>query len=202
MSAYNDKNISLKNIALTQFELAREVPAAIDLFANKPQMLDIQLRTIITKINAVLNNFRKKNNFVLAIAVESLGFLNPMFKFLHGDKDEKVTIYSWDPSITMKNTKFDSEIISKIDKQNIFKTETEIVRNALKNEGFFIVVVSSHSVNEARECIDAFSMGKEGVLFIHNYAHEKSPSHHLYAVERGLRIIELPDGSGECYHSL
>ena len=83
----------------------------------------------------------------------------------------------------------------KIDKQNIFKTETEIVRNALKNEGFFIVVVSSHSVNEARECIDAFSMGKEGVLFIHNYAHEKSPSHHLYAVERGLRIIELPDGS-------
>ena len=60
MSAYNDKNISLKNIALTQFELAREVPAAIDLFANKPQMLDIQLRTIITKINAVLNNFRKK----------------------------------------------------------------------------------------------------------------------------------------------
>ena len=123
-----------------------------------------------------------------------------MFKFLHGDKDEKVTIYSWDPSVTMKNTKFDSEIISKINKQNIFKTETEIVRN-VKKRRIFYCGVSSHSVNEARECIDAFSMGKEGVLFIHNYAHEKSPSHHLYAVERGLRIIELPDGSGECYHS-
>ena len=26
MSVYNDKNISLKDIALTQFELAREIP--------------------------------------------------------------------------------------------------------------------------------------------------------------------------------
>ena len=32
-----------------------------------------------------------------------------------------------------------------------------------------------------------------------NYAIEQSPSHHLYAVERGLRILENPDGSGECY---
>ena len=30
-----------------------------------------------------------------------------------------------------------------------------------------------------------------------NYAIEKSPSHHLYAVERGLRVLENPDGSGE-----
>ena len=35
MSSYNDKNLSLNNIALTQFEMAREIPAAIDLFAKK-----------------------------------------------------------------------------------------------------------------------------------------------------------------------
>ena len=27
---------------------------------------------------------------------------------------------------------------------------------------------------------------------MHNYAIEQSPSHHLYAVERGLRILENP----------
>ena len=58
------------------------------------------------------------------------------------------------------------------------------------------------SINPARECIDAFSTGKEGLLLIHNYAIEKSPSHHLYAVERGLRILENPDGSGECLCAL
>ena len=180
---------------MTQFELARG-SAAIDLFANKPQILDIQLRTIITKINAVLNNFRKE--IIVWLLLSNLLFSNSMFKFLHGDKANNL-IYSWDPSVTMKNTKFDSEILSKIDKQKIFKTETEIVRNSLKSDGFFVIAVSSHSVNEARECIDAFSMGKEGVLFIHNYAHEKSPSHHLYAVE-GPKVIELPDGSGSATH--
>ena len=50
MSVYNDKNISLKDIALTQFELAREIPAALELIANKPQNLDIQTRMLIIRI--------------------------------------------------------------------------------------------------------------------------------------------------------
>ena len=58
MSAYNDSNIALKNIALTQFEMAREIPAAIDLFANKPQNLDIQTRMIILRLNAALHNLK------------------------------------------------------------------------------------------------------------------------------------------------
>ena len=60
MSTYNDKNISLNNIALTQFELAREIPAAIDLFAKKPQNLDIQTRMLILKINAAIHNLKTK----------------------------------------------------------------------------------------------------------------------------------------------
>ena len=44
-----------------------------------------------------------------------------------------------------------------------------------------------------------FQQVKEGLLLIHNYAIEKSPSHHLYAVERGLRLLRNPDGSGECF---
>ena len=52
MSTYNDKNLKLNNIALTQFEMAREIPAAIDLFAKQPQTLDMQARMLILKVNA------------------------------------------------------------------------------------------------------------------------------------------------------
>ena len=56
MSVYNDKHISLKGLALTQFELAREIPAALELIASKPQNLDIQTRMLIIRINAALHN--------------------------------------------------------------------------------------------------------------------------------------------------
>ena len=56
--AYNDKNLKLNNIALTQFEMAREIPAALDLFANKPQSLDMQTRMIILRLNAALHNLK------------------------------------------------------------------------------------------------------------------------------------------------
>ena len=48
MSVYNDKHISL-NIALTQLELAREIPAALELIANKPHNLDIQCVRLLSE---------------------------------------------------------------------------------------------------------------------------------------------------------
>ena len=37
-----------------------------------------------------------------------------------------------------------------------------------------------------------FLQGKKGILSIHNYAIEQSPSHHLYAVERGFVYLKIP----------
>ena len=85
-----------------------------------------------------------------------------------------------------------------INQTNIFSSETQIISNALKKDSLLIAIINAASINPARECIDAFSTGKEGLLLVHNYSIEQSPSHHLYAVERGLRILENPDGSGEC----
>ena len=58
MSTYNDPFISLKNIALTQFEGARDVPASIDLLVKEPNKLDIQARTLLLRLNAALTNFK------------------------------------------------------------------------------------------------------------------------------------------------
>lgn len=199
MSSYNDKHIALNNIALTQFEMAREIPAAIDLFAKKPQTLDMQARMLVLKVNAALHNLKSKNKITLAIGVEFLSFLNPMIAFLHGDKKDKLETLSLPPQAYLKETKIQKDLDSLIDKTNIFSSETEVISNALKKDNLLIAILNAASINPARECIDAFSTGKQGLLLIHNYAIEQSPSHHLYAVERGLRVLENPDGSGECY---
>ena len=199
MSTYNDQNLKLNNIALTQFEMAREIPAAIDLFAKRPQTLDMQARMLVLKVNAALHNLKTKNKITLAIGVDFLSFLNPMIAFLHGDKKDKLETLSLAPQEYLKATKIQNELDLLIDKTNIFSSETEVISNALKKDNLLIAILNAASINPARECIDAFSTGKEGVLLIHNYAIEQSPSHHLYAVERGLRILENPDGSGECY---
>lgn len=198
MSTYNDKNLKLDNIALTQFEMAREIPAAIDLFAKQPQTLDMQARMLILKVNAAIHNLKSKNKMTLAVGIDFLAFLNPMITFLHGDKKDRLETFSLPPKEHLKETKLQNELDLLIDNANIFSSDIEVVSNALKKDSLLIAILNANSINPARECIDAFSTGKEGLLLIHNYAIEKSPSHHLYAVERGLRILENPDGSGEC----
>ena len=199
MSRYNDKNLKLDNIALTQFEMAREIPAALDLFAKKPQALDMQTRMLILKVNAAIHNLKSKNKLTLAVGVDFLSFLNPMIAFLHGDKKDRLETLSLSPQEHLKETKLQKELDLLIDKANIFSSDVEVISNAIKKDSLLIAILNATSINPARECIDAFSTGKEGLLLIHNYAIEQSPSHHLYAVERGLRILENPDGSGECY---
>ena len=199
MSSYNDKNLSLNNIALTQFEMAREIPAAIDLFAKKPQNLDMQTRMLILKVNAALHNLKSKNKITLALAVDFLSFLNPMIAFLHGDKKNRLETISFPPDEYLKETKLQKELDALVNKENLFSSDIEIISTALKNDSLLIAILNANSINPIRECIDAFSTGKEGLLLVHNYSIEQSPSHHLYAVERGLRILENPDGSGECF---
>jgi len=122
-----------------------------------------------------------------------------MIAFLHGDKKDRLETLSLAPAKYLKETKIQKELDSLIDMKNIFSTDTEIISNALKRDSMLIAILNAGSINPARECIDAFSTGKEGVLLIHNYSIEQSPSHHLYAVERGMRVLENPDGSGECF---
>ena len=199
MSIYNDKNLKLNNIALTQVEMAREIPAALDLFAKNPQSLDMQTRMLVLKVNAAIHNLKSKNKLTLAVGIDFLSFLNPMIAFLHGDKKDRLETLSFSPQGHLKETKLQKELDLLIDKANIFSSDVEVISNAIKKDSLLIAIVNATSINPARECIDAFSTGKEGLLLIHNYAIEQSPSHHLYAVERGLRILENPDGSGECY---
>ena len=88
MSVYNDKHISLKDIALTQFELAREIPAALELIATKPQNLDIQTRMLIIRINAALHNLKSIEKLQLRSGSTFLRFSIPCLIFYMVQKEK------------------------------------------------------------------------------------------------------------------
>ena len=159
-------------------------------------------RSPILATNSVIMNrlnIKSIEKVTIAVGIDFLAFLNPMLNFLHGTKGKNLDILSFDPTSVTKQNKITAELSPFIKKENIYASDAEIVSSAIKQKSFLIALLGPQSINPAKECIDAFSMGKQGLLLIHNYAIEKSPSHHLYAVERGLRIIEQPDGSGECF---
>ena len=112
--------------------MAREIPAAIDLFAKQPQTLDMQTRMLILKVNAAIHNLKSKNKMTLAIGIDFLAFLNPMMAFLHGDKKDRLETFSLPPKEHLKETKLQKELDLLIDNANIFSSDIEVVSNALK----------------------------------------------------------------------
>ncbi len=190
--------MSLKEIALTQFEGAREIPASIDLLVKDGNKLDIQARSILIKLHAILTNF-KVSKIAVGIGIKEFGVFNPILSFLHGDKKNNISYLGFDPVDHQLDSPVSREIMQNFSPENFLTTENEICRSLLQQDAFIVGVFSSKSVNEAREFIDAFAHDKSGALFLHNYSRLNSPSHHLYAAERNLRVIELPEGSGECY---
>jgi len=45
--------------------------------------------------------------------------------------------------------------------------------------------------------VDHFGKGNSGILFVLDYSRYPADSHYQPVRELGLRMIELPDGSGE-----
>ena len=182
---------------MTQFEGARDIPASIDIIVDDPNKYDIQTRTILQKIHAILTNFRLPK-IAVAIGPRECSVFNTILTFLHGDKKSRVVFFGHDPKEFQKDTKITREVLKNYP-INFATSESDLCRTLLQQDAFIVGVFSAKAVNEVREVLDAFSNDKSGVLFVQNYSRLDSPSHHLYAVERSLRLLELPDGSGECY---
>ena len=147
-SQYTDANVSLKDLALTQFELARDIPAAIELMSPNPQTLDIQVRMLLLKINAALSNF-KLSRLTVGIGIKDLSFFSPILHFLHGDKDTRLKIFSYDPSAWTKKSPVVNEVLEKLNRDQFLNSETEITHSVIKDDGFGILLLPSVAVNEA-----------------------------------------------------
>ena len=66
MSVYNDQNMSLKILRLTQFELASEIPAAIELFAKNHKPLIYNRECLLSEL---MQHYITSNQWIKSLAI-------------------------------------------------------------------------------------------------------------------------------------
>jgi hypothetical protein len=74
---------------------------------------------------------------------------------------------------------------------------SDLMRAGLRTKGFLIAVLHEKQSTQIRQVIDHFSQGNSGFLFVIDYSRHSASSHYQPVRELGLRLVELPDGSGE-----
>ena len=194
-TSYKDSNIQLKNILLTQFEQGREVPALIDWLAIKPGALKIQERMLMSKVVAA-RGARRDEPTTVAIGVESLAFLSTIMAFIFGVNDKQKLITT-DPEAWCRDTDICREINKKIGAQNLITSARELVQRCAQDKDFLIIVLNHNDRDEIRAVIDMFDAGRKGLLLVQDYGFETAASQYEYGRERGFRLLEIVDGSGE-----
>lgn len=194
-TSYKDSNIQLKNILLTQFEQGREVPALIDWLAIKPGALKIQDRMLMSKVVAA-RGARRNEPTTVAIGVDSLSILATIVTFIFG-KQGKQKLITTDPKPWCRDAAISDEINQKIPEKNFISNARELVQRCEKDKDFLIVVLNHDNHDEIRAVIDMFDAGRKGLLLVREYGFELAQSQYEYGRERGFRLLEMVDGSGE-----
>jgi hypothetical protein len=194
-TSYKDSNIQLTNILLTQFEQGREVPALIDWLAMKPGALKIQERMIMSKVVAA-RGARRDEPTTVAVGVSSLSFLATLVAFIFG-QSEKQPIITTDPTPWCRDADINREINKKIPAKNVVGSARELVQQCAKGKDFLIIVLNHDNHDEIRAVIDMFDAGRKGMLLVQDYGFATAVSQYEYGRERGFRLLEMTDGSGE-----
>ena len=194
-TSYKDSNIQLKNILLTQFEQGREVPALIEWLAIKPGALKIQERMLMSKVVAA-RGARRDEPTTVAIGIESLSVLATIVTFIFGSR-EKQQLITTNPKTWCRDAPICDEINKKISHKNLVSSARELIQRCAKDKDFLIIVLDHDDHDEIRAVIDMFDAGRKGILLIRDYGLESAQSQYEYGRERGFRLFEMVDGSGE-----
>jgi hypothetical protein len=80
---------------------------------------------------------------------------------------------------------------------SIVDSAREIVQRCTGGRDFLIIALEEKDHNEIRAVIDMFNNGRKGLLLVRDYAMLHAASHYEYGRERGFRVLEMVDGSGE-----
>ena len=194
-STYKDSHIQLKDILLTQFEQGREVPALIELLSIRPGGLTIQDRMLMSRIVAAKAS-RKNEPATVAIGIEALALMGPILTFMFGTK-AKQPLFCFQPQPKCRESEISRELNDMIKGDSIVTSAREIVQRCTGGKDFLIIALEEKDHNEIRAVIDMFNNGRKGLLLIRDYAMLHAASHYEYGRERGFRLLEMIDGSGE-----
>ncbi len=193
---YKDSYIQLKDTFLLQYELGREVPALIQLLAENSKDYDIQWRTIMTRVVGAIAG-RRKGKVCLLIGEERMSVLALIANLLFSKTRPDLSIHATWIRHKISDSPLCRDVIAAIDKDSEVSDMGELMRAGFKNKGFLIAVLQEKQTTQIRQVIDHFSKGNTGILFVLDYARHPADSHYQLVRELGLRMVEMPDGSGE-----
>lgn len=198
-SVYEDNNITLRNMRMIQFDPGHDVPSLIELLARRPNMLDIQDRTLISRIVAILTA-RKECPTTVLIGVPSLTVLTAMLVFMFGKTDKKKRIRSLPVDEGVADTVLTSDLMGLFEDGNILPDLSSLIATTAGEKDFLISLLPSSKADDIRTVIDLMASSRPGVLLIKDYGMLAQAGHLEYCRDRGLRIAQLTDGSAELWN--
>lgn len=193
---YKDKYIQLKDTLLLQYEEGREVPALIQLFAKESKEFDMQWRTIMTRVVGAIAG-RKKGKVCLLIGEARMSVLALISHFIFSKTRPDLSIFATSLRQNINESMLCHDVIEAMTQSNVLPDLGELMRASFKTKGFLIAVLHEKQSTQIRQVIDHFDKGNSGILFVLDYARYPADSHYQAVRELGLRMVELPDGSGE-----
>lgn len=194
--SYSDKFIELKNTYLLQYELGREVPALIQLLSESDKAFDLQWRTVMTRIVGLIAG-RRKGKATLLLGDERLAVMALIAHFIFHKSKPDLTIHTASLWHNIQKTALTEDVVAQLPHDCEIADLSELMRAGLKTKGFLIAVFHEKQSTPIRQVIDHFSKGNPGVLLVIDYARHPAESYYQHVRELGLRMVELPDGSGE-----
>ena len=195
-AVYKDQNITLFNMRMMQFDPGHDMPTLIQNLAKSPQLLDIQDRTLIARTVALLTA-RKDFPTTVLIGASELTVLTPLLVYLFGNASPKLKLLSLPTSAGAAENGLVADLLVQLKADNVADDIQTLVERASGRSDFLIAVLPSSSKDGVRSVIDQLTTGRPGVLLVKNYGHISQSGHHEYCRDRGLRMVQLPDGSGE-----
>lgn len=193
---YKDKYIQLKDTFLLQYELGREVPALIQLFAQDSKEYDIQWRTIMTRVVGAIAG-RRKGKVCLLIGEKRMSVLALIAHFIFSKSRPDLNIFTASLRQNIIDSAVCQDVIAMMPQSNEISDLGELMRAGFKTKGFLIVVLHEKQSTQIRQVLDHFGQGNTGILFVLDYGRYPADSHYQPARDLGLRLVEMPDGSGE-----
>ncbi len=194
-STYKDRNLQLDGILLTQFEQGREVPALIESLAQRPGSLTTQERMLISRIVAAVGARRGKP-VTVALGSPAIALAAPMLQFVFGT-GKHLNCIGIDPRAAMRDSAFAQDLLAPLEAAGFAADARDAIARARESKDFLVAALGHADGNEIRAVIDQFAQGRPGLLLVHDYAMVHAATHYEYGRLKGLRLLELPDGSGE-----
>lgn len=194
-STYKDRNLQLDGILLTQFEQGREVPALIESLAQRPGSLTIQERMMISRIVAAVGA-RCGKPVTVAIGSPSIALAAPILQFIFG-AGKHLNCIPIDPRRAVRDSAFAEDLLAPLVSAGFAADAREAIGRTRNGKDFLVAALEHTDGNEIRAVIDQFEGGRSGLLLVRDYAMVHAATHYEYGRLKGLRLLELPDGSGE-----